>query len=229
MRKFSALTVGIVIMMTLCASAAFPRKPEVSKGGTLELYQIDVSGAVASSGAKGEMAYNLSGDRFQFVFTGTKLEPNTEYTLIRSLEPEVTLPSRFEILASGTANAGGSLYIADSYRFNLNLLSARILLIPSQYENSDRPIEHLEKFLVGQTPISFEDNEALLKSGANLRPEDPNFDALGPQAGEQAPDFTLYGIENANLVGNAAQALTPFTLSELLKTKHVLLVNGAFT
>ena len=229
--------VSVLIVLAFPALAAKEGSPRFSgpagksNVAFLDLYEIDASNRLVPDGAQGKLRYNLSGASFDFVFTGTRLDPNTEYTIIWSREPDMMIPSRFEIIGTGISDGSGGLYIVGSHTFNADLLSARILLIPSQYENPDRPIEHLEKFLIGQVPITFEEDAAHLKCGTNLRPEAPSFDALGPQAGDKAVDFTLWGFEpkDLNPVGNASQPLEKYTLSELLETKPVVLVFGAFT
>jgi hypothetical protein len=201
------------------------------KTASVEFYEMDASGGVVPDGAKGKLQYKQSGPSFDFVFNAQRLDPNTDYSLIWSREPEVAIPNRAEVICRGASNGAGNLHMADSYKFNADLFSAKFLLIPSQYENPLRPIEHLDNFLCCQTPITFDDSDSELKCGAFLRPEAPTFDSLGPNAGDKAVDFTLWGFkpENLNKVGNAEQPLEKFTLSELLKEKPVLLVNGAFT
>jgi hypothetical protein len=226
-----ALPVGAAPGFTNFSLSGFKGRAAKSKLAFVEFYEMDASGGVVPDGAKGKLQYKQSGPSFDFVFNAQRLEPNTDYTLIRSREPEVAIPNRAEVICRGVSNAAGNLHMADSYKFNLDLLSAKFLLIPSQYENPLRPIEHLEKFLCCQTPVTYDETASELKCGAFMRPEAPSFDALGPHAGDKAVDFTLWGFkpENLNPVGNAPQPLEQFTLSELLKDKPVLLVVGAFT
>ncbi|MDI6853494.1 MAG: hypothetical protein QME75_07830 [Deltaproteobacteria bacterium] len=232
---FIAFALGVLPADVAAGSAIFAlsryKVAAKSKVAFAEFYEIDASGAVVPDGAKGKLQYKQSGPSFDFVFNAQRLEPNTEYALIWSREPEVTIPNKAEVICRGVSNGAGNLNMADSYKFNLDLLSAKFLLIPSRYENPLRPIEHLENFLLCQTPVSFEETGSELKCGAFMRPEAPDFDALGPNAGDKAVDFTLWGFkpENLNPVGNAPQPLEKFTLSELLKEKPVLLVVGAFT
>ncbi len=253
MNKRMMLALGLVLLLTFGAGSSFSQtKTQIiltgeagkSSEGFLDFFEMDSLGKVVVNGAQGKLRYNLSGPSFKFSFNGRKLLPGLDYTLIRSREPEITWPNRYEVLGKATADSYGNLTITDSYKFGMDLLAAKFLLIPSKFvpdnhadPNASIPVRYASKFLVGQGAISFEDTTSDLKCGASLRPEvlglpgASSFDLLGPQTGDKAVDFTLWGIEGPETLtaGNKSQPLTQYTLSELLKTKPVLLVFGAFT
>jgi hypothetical protein len=221
----------------------------------LNLYEQDAYGQIIEGGANGQLEYALTGPNLIFEFKAAGLDPNTEYALIRSREPDVILPARYEIIAKKNSDVYGKLKIESSFNFQMSILSAKILLVPTSIY-PDPPaqpkplgqvpdplpstdITYSGKFLIGNGSIrslEFEyiySHEDLVKfgliCGGNLSPG-PS-DQNGLQVGDQVIDFTLFGIKGGATLtaGNQEQPLDPFTLSELYKDKPVLLVNGAFT
>ncbi len=189
-----------------------------SNVGFLELYQQDSSGSIIGDGARGKMKFNLAGSDFGFLFNGHRLDPNTPYTLMRSREPLLTLPYRFEVMASGQSNGGGNLHIAGSYNFDIDLVTAKFLLVPAIAGSSTK---HLVGFLVGdEGSIGYDDKDTDLKCGCQsaLITGPRDFDPLGLPIGTKGVDFTLSSTEGVR-----------YTLSGLLKDKPVVLITGAYT
>jgi len=77
----------------------------------LYLYEKDEEWNPVVGGAWGKMTYRPSGKTFWYTFTGHKLEPGEEYSLIYYPDP---WPGNGLIcLGNGTANNGGNLHIAE--------------------------------------------------------------------------------------------------------------------
>lgn len=202
-----------------------------SNYGKLGLFEQDALGRINVAGAYGILKYNLTGPRFNFNLQASKLDKGISYSLIRSREPEVMLPARYEIFASGISDSGGNLNLSGSYKFNMDLLAAKILLIPTE-QPPDKTLTYEGKYLFGDGTIKYDDTTTDLICGGNQSPG-PS-DLLGLQKGDKAVNFSLYGLDPSDseyplALANQEQKLKQFTLSELLQTKPVLLVNGAFT
>jgi hypothetical protein len=232
MRRLIAVAVIIFLVLVVGEIPSFG----ISNVGFVKLYEQDSLGRMNEKGAWGTLKFNLVGPSFEFTFNGERFAPNINYTLICSREPEIKVPNRFEAIASGTADKYGNLHIAGLYQFNMSLISANILLLPTAEAVPDKPLKYLSKYLFGVAPISYEDTTTDLKCGDNQSPGppvpgEPNWDALGLQIGDKAVDFTLFGIESPESLtdGNKPQPLQEFTLSDLLLDKPVVLTFGAFT
>lgn len=230
MRRLTAVAVVIFLVLVVGEMASFG----ASNVGFVKLYEQDSLGRINEKGAWGTLKYNLVGPSFEFMFNGERFAPNTSYTLIRSREPEIKVPNRFEAIASGTADKYGNLHITGSYQFGMSLISANILLLPTAEAAPGTPLKYLSKYLFSLNPISYEDTTTDLKCGDNQSPGpptpgSPNWDALGLQIGDKAVDFTLFGINGPLKDGNEDQPLQEFTLSDLLLKKPVVLIFGAFT
>jgi hypothetical protein len=196
----------------------------------LELYEQNALGQIKVDGGRGQLQYNLAGPTFDFILSVAKLDRLTHYSLAVSREPEVMLPARYTVIASGTSDSGGNLSLSDSYEFHMDLLAARIFLFPTD-QPPELLLNYTGKYLFGTSTISYDDTESKLACGGNQSPGPSGWDFLGLQKGDRAVNFSLYGIETpaALTPGNAEQPLTLFTLFNLLESKPVLLVNGAFT
>lgn len=196
--------------------------------GKVQFFEQNALGVFIEGGAKGQLAYSLAGPSFNFSFSASKLDKSTNYSLILSREPEVMLPNRYEVIATKKSDSGGNLNFSGSFKFDMDLLSARLLLIPTDLDPAGA-LTDAGKYLFAAGTIQYDNTESDLICGGNQSPG-PS-DLLGLHKGDHAINFSLYGIENqeALTAGNAEQPLKLFTLSELLEEKPVLLVNGAFT
>jgi hypothetical protein len=239
-----ALLLGIGVFLSF-APAMAGRGSKIDK---LKLFEQDALGRINQQGARGQLSFTSAGPSFTFEFEGDGLPPAKNYSLIRSREPGVTLPYRFDVIGQGTSDSGGNLEFSGSYPFNMTLISAQILLIPTEVigpQQQDEafsllPLTSFPKCLFGQGAISYTYTGATapLLGGNYLRPQlNPppapltTWDLLGPKAGDAAIDFTLLGIDPSQPIanGNKAQALTRYKLSELCAAKPVVLVFGAYT
>jgi hypothetical protein len=228
MRIF-ARAIAVFVMLVICSLVSFiPANAGKTDYGKLDLYQQDWLAKIVPDGAHGTLKFTLSGPGFQFAFEGAGLDPNKGYSLLRSWEPDVPLPNRFEVIGSGTADPSGNLNISGSYKFKADLLSAVILLLPTDEISQQADgawvlltVNFQSKHLFGQASISFDDTTADLKLGGKSPPYSPaSFDQRGLQIGQKAADFTLIST-----VGDKV------SLYQLLQTtnKPVFLQTGAFT
>jgi hypothetical protein len=228
MRKF-ATAIAVFALLVLCSLVSFtPANAGKTDYDKLDLYQQDWLGKIVPHGAQGKLKFTLSGPSFQFAFEGERLDQNKGYSLLRSWEPDLLLPNRFEVIGSGTADAHGNLHISGSYNFNADLLSAVILLIPTDEISQQADgawglltVNYQSKHLFGEASISFDDTTAALKRGGKSPPYSPaSFDQQGLQIGQKAADFTLISA-----VGDKV------SLYQLLQTtnKPVFLQTGSFT
>lgn len=230
-----ALAVGTVFFIPAAHAGSGPFTYK------LKLYEQDYSGKINLNGAQGTLKFSSNQPSFKFAFAGTGLAPDTQYSLIRSREPGITLPYRCDVIGSGTANAYGNLSFSGSYQFNMTLISARILLVPANVIGPRQPDgawsllpqTSFPKCLFGQESITYNYTGAPspLLGGVNMRPPGIAFDDLGPKAADPAIDFTLMGIDPSQPLeaGNRSQPLVKYQLSELYAAKPVVLVFGAFT
>jgi len=103
-----ALLIGALFVGVLAAPAG------KSNVALLYLYEKDVGDdwSIVEGGAWGKMKYNLSGEKFEFVFNGHGLEPETDYTLI--YYPDPWPGTGLICLGDGTANVDGDVHIAES-------------------------------------------------------------------------------------------------------------------
>jgi hypothetical protein len=237
-RKFST-AIAVFALLVLCSLVSFtPANAGKTVYSTLKLNQQDWLGKIVSDGAKGQLKFIPAGPTFQFAFGATGLDPETGYSLLRSRAPEVVLDSRFDVIGSGTSDAVGNLSIKDSYNFNMTIIAAKIILIPTNQlikkEDGSWALQatgYPDKYLFSQDSISYVYTNSALKGGDIQRPQVSSFDDLGPQVGDKAVDFTLLGIDPAEKLkaGNLSQPLKTYRLNDLLETKPVVLVFGAFT
>jgi hypothetical protein len=221
----------ILMSLYLVLGVLPPANAGKTDNGKLDLYEQDSLGQITWDGAQGKLKFSLAGPSFEFDFLAHGLDPCTSYNLIRSREPEMALPNRFEVIASGTSNPGGSLSLAGSYKFNMGLLAGKILLVPAGYA-PDTPVTYSGKYLFGHGPISYDDTGTGLKCGGIKSPGPSGWDQLGLQVGDKAVDFTLFGIlggPGSLTPGNQEQPLSEVKLSQLLEEKPVVLITGSFT
>jgi hypothetical protein len=116
MKKWTILAaVAAVLMIVAPVFAKNPKSPAdyngLNKGNSkmshLYLYEKDpIEWTVVAVGAWGKMSF----DEDSFVFNGHGLEPDTEYTLIRYMDP---WPGSPVPLAEGTSNKGGNIHLSD--------------------------------------------------------------------------------------------------------------------
>jgi hypothetical protein len=239
------LAIPITVAMVL-GVGAFPSFAPATAGQEkpfdhLKLYEQDYLGKINSDGAQGNLKFILSGPNFEFQFGGEGLNRNTPYSLIRSREPGITLPYRFDVIGEGTSDSSGRLNFSDSYPFNMTLISAQMLLIPTEAIGPQQPdgafsllpLTSFPKCLFGHGSISYTytGTTVPLIGGSDWRPQPINWEEFGPKANDVAIDFTLMGIDPSQplATGNTAQALTRYKLSELWAAKPVVLVFGAYT
>jgi hypothetical protein len=237
-RKF-ATAIAVFVLLVLGSLVYFaPANAGKSNYGNLDLNQQDWLGKIVPGGAQGTLKFTLSGPTFEFTLNAEKLDPNTGYSMLRSRAPEVVLDSRFDVIGSGTSDSGGNLSIKDSYNFNMTIIAAKVILIPTnqlvKQEDGSWALQatgYPDKYLFSQDSISFVDTNSALIGGDIQRPQVSSFDDLGPQVGDKAINFTLLGIDPAEELkaGNLSQPLKTYRLSDLLETKPVVLVFGAFT
>jgi hypothetical protein len=121
-------------------------------------------------------------------------------------------------MASGTSNGGGNLHIARSYNFDIDMVTAKFLLVPTIAGSSTK---YLVGFLVGdEGSVGYDDTDTELKCGCGSAvingPRD--FDPMGLPIGTKSVDFTLSSTEGVR-----------YTLSDLHKDKPVVLITGAYT
>jgi hypothetical protein len=245
----------VLLVLTSCLCISVPIVPasgasNSSDGATLELKEQNSLGQVPTGGAAGTLEYSLTGPKFSYKFFASGLDKNTNYTLIRSLEPDVALPARYEIIDEGLSNDSGTLTFVGHHnftmykletgekakeKFNTSLLAAKIILCPSD-QLPDKPLTYQGKYLFGYGTIRFTDTTTRLIAGANQTIFAPQSNGSwddplrGPRVGQDAIDFILYGIQQDTLTEDEEeQPLKKFSLHDLLKEKPVLLVNGAFT
>lgn len=103
---------AVVVLLTLLlvVVGVFARPPDGPRGNSdinsLFLYEKVPSGSwpIVEGGAWGRLMFSDS-----FVFNGHGLEPNTDYTLIRYLDP---WPGSPVCLAAGTSNNGGEIHLS---------------------------------------------------------------------------------------------------------------------
>jgi hypothetical protein len=213
------LVIGLGVML-----AAGPP----SYRGRVVLQEQNPQGNAVENGAETILKYSLAGPTFDFALSAARLDKGTSYSLILSREPDVQLPARYDVVATGWSDSGGGLSLSGSHDFGRDLLAGKFLLIPTA-QPPDKPLTYAGKYLFAAGTVAHDDTDSDLICGVNLSPG-PS-DALGLQVGNSAIDFSLWGISGpgALTAGNAEQPLEPFKLSELLASKPVLLVNGAFT
>jgi hypothetical protein len=243
------LTVALVLGIWgfLSGAPAMAGKGRQAKAGNvpafdkLDFFEQDSFGRINQQGAKGHLKYTTAGPSFQFNFEGVGLASKTDYSLIRSREPGITLPYRFDVIGEETSDSQGNLNFSGSYAFNMTLISAQILMVPTQVIGPQQPdgayslatLTTFPKSLFGQGAISYTYTGATvqLQAGSDQRPQVSSWDVLGPKVNDPAIDFTLMGIDPTQplATGNAAQALTKYKLSELCAAKPVVLVFGAYT
>jgi hypothetical protein len=251
-RRKLLLAIPITIALLLGIGAFLFCVPAMAGGGSnkdkLKLCEQDSLGRINQQGALGNLNFTSAGPSFTFEFEGDGLTPTTDYSLIRSREPGVTLPYRFDVIGEGTSDSRGNLEFSGSYPLNMTLISAQILLVPTAVIGPQHPDGAFSllpqttfpKCLFGQGAISYTYTGATapLQGGNYLRPQlntPPapltTWDLLGPKAGDVAIDFTLLGIDPSQPLanGNKAQTLTRYKLSELCAAKPVVLVFGAYT
>jgi hypothetical protein len=239
-----ALVLGIWAFL-FGAPAMAGKGPHFDK---LKLFEQDALGIINQEGARGNLHFTSEGPSFTFEFEGDGLTPTADYSLIRSREPGVTLPYRFDVIGKGTSDSRGSLGFSGSYPFNMTLISAQILLVPTEVIGSQQPdgafslltLTTFPRCLFGQGSIryTYTGTTTPLQGGSNFRPKVSTppppltaWDVLGPKAGDMAIDFTLMGIDPGQPLanGNNDQLLTRYELSELCAAKPVVLVVGAYT
>ena len=97
--------------------------------GHLYLYEKDAEWVIVDGGAWGKMKYNLSGPRFNFVFNGHGLEPETEYSLI--YYPDPWPGEGLIVLGSGIVNEEGNIHIKGSVDTETDL--------PAEYDANADP------------------------------------------------------------------------------------------
>ncbi len=143
MKKLIVVALTIFVVLALSSSAALahrgPDEKDHKYGASgesnvtfMSFYQVVPVKPYADiiwDGARGQIKYNLAGATFDFDFNGHALDPETEYSLIRSVH--VGMPMALDILAVGTPNDGGNIQLAGSYDFDEDLVGARIFLVPS--------------------------------------------------------------------------------------------------
>lgn len=102
------LLVGVLVVPTL---AAGPNgKAGKSYVGHLYLFEKDPSTwDVVEGGAWGKLKYNFDSSSFDYVFNGHDLVPDTQYTLIRYIDP---WGEGVVVLGTGTANEEGNIHLA---------------------------------------------------------------------------------------------------------------------
>jgi hypothetical protein len=250
-KLFMAIPVTVALLLGIGTFLSYvPAMAGVGNNrDNLKLFEQDALGRINQQGAKGNLDFTTAGPSFNFEFEGDGLPPTTDYSLIRSREPGVTLPYRFDVIGKGTSNLSGSLEISGSYAFNMTLISAQILLVPTSVIGPPQPDGALSllpqtsfpRCLFGQGAISYTYTGVTtpLQGGNCFRPQvSPppkpltSWDLFGPKVGEVAIDFTVMGMDPATqslVTGNTAQPLTTYKLSELCAAKPVVLVFGAFT
>ena len=117
MKKLMAITLAVVMVLTLGTSAVLAAKgdnPANDEPNELYLYEKDANWAIVWDGAWGKMSFNLSDSHLDFVFNGHRLEAKTGYSLIYYPEPQTTWPWAVTVLAEGTSNGGGNIHLAGS-------------------------------------------------------------------------------------------------------------------
>jgi hypothetical protein len=229
MKGCRSLIIMAIVGFLLFGPGIFQADAATNNWGKVDLYEQNSLGQIQLDGAKGRLDYTATGPRFDFFLNASRLDRKTNYRLILSREPEVMLPTRYQVLATGTSDSGGGLSLSGSIELNMDLLASKILLIPTGL-TPDKALTDYGKYLFGASTIAYNDTESNLICGANQSPG-PS-DQVGLHAGDLAVNFILSGIEGGATLtsGNAEQPLDgPYELFNLLETKPVLLVNGAFT
>ena len=222
MERVSKIVLAILIMLFVEGLLYFQAEADKpTKNQVIRLYQNDLWGNKIEEGAHGKLEFNTTGPDFEFIFKGELLEPNLSYALIRSREPGTSLPYRFEHIVQGISDDDGDLYISGSYDFNIDLISAKFLLVPEYLLDlpaNGRPGPS-GKYISGQGLIGYNDTDTDLQCGCQSSGAS-GFDQLGIQKGEKAIDFTLRNLENEDF------NLYQFLLTE---NKPLVLIFGAYT
>lgn len=120
--KFGSIGLGVIALMTMLTAPVLADKEGMmgkygaaGKSNTGHLYLYEKNPAdwtIVKDGARGKMKYNLSGQTFDFVFNGKKLEPNVDYSLI--YYPDPWPGNNLIVLGTGTANKSGNIHIQGS-------------------------------------------------------------------------------------------------------------------
>ncbi len=146
------LMLTAMVACLLIGFGPFSTSAATNYGGKVEFYEQDALGQIKVDGAKGKLQYNLASPSFNFVFSASKLDRRTSYSLILNREPEEMLPARYEVIATGVSDAGGNLNLSGSYKFYMDLLAGKILLIPTD-QPPDEPLTYEGKYLRGEIPV----------------------------------------------------------------------------
>ena len=140
MKRLIAITIAVVLTLTLCAMPVLAGKgdnpandKEGGVGGSnnafLYLYEKDISWDIVWGGAWGKMKFNLAGSTFDFNFNGHNLTASTGYSLIYYPEPQTTWPHPVTVLSNGTSDAIGDIHLAGSHDFNNDMSGIKIWLV----------------------------------------------------------------------------------------------------
>ncbi len=222
MGRILAISVSIVLLIVFAINEPYtmakPNTPQ--EKGELVFNEKDLWGNVVAEGASGKLSYNYEGNKFDYEFNAIGLEPNKDYALIRSFEPQTNLPYRFEDIEEGTSDDQGNLTINGSYNFNIDLISAEFLLVPVEMLEllTDGRPSPSGRYLSGQGLIGYDDTNAELKCGCQA--SGISFELVGIPIGEKAVDFTLRTATDEG-----------FNLYEYLgeEMKPLVMVFGAYT
>ena len=214
------ITMVLLMVFTVVTPNLIAKSVKPTQEGVLDLVEKDLWGNVVTGGAKGKLFYNLEGQYFDFRFQANGLEPNKDYALIRSLEPETNVPYFLEDISQGTSNDEGVIKIKGSYNFDIDLISAEFLLVPVEMLElltNGRPSPS-GRYLSGQGIIGYNDTDAELKCGCQVITRE--FGQAGIPIGEKAVDFTLTTTEGE-----------VFQLYQYLnqENKPLVMVFGAYT
>lgn len=127
MKKYLVFILAVLLIAGLATTAVAGVDKEGRAGKSnvqfINLYEKDPSDPlwpIVAGGARGRLKFNVSGETFDFVFNGHRLQPNIGYSLIYYADPWPGNNPGAHI-ASGTSNGGGNIHLAGSAELNTDI------------------------------------------------------------------------------------------------------------
>lgn len=123
MKKYLVFALAALLVVALATGAVAGKTGPAGKSNIAHLYLYEKDSEtweIEPGGAWGKMKYNLSGEEFEFVFNGHRLEPNTEYSLIYYAD-DWPGNNPGALIGSGTSNNGGNIHLMGPVELGMDL------------------------------------------------------------------------------------------------------------